>query len=149
MKKTLILLTLFMCTNILAQDFSTLEKYELKSEESYVQAEPKVLECANYLFSHPAKENEKNRLDAAQFVLRWMEGALYIFKIDDRVTALVGDNQDLFILYLVGISKVVVENGTTQLSDTEVHDKTAALLAAYCKNESNGLKPTKGLKKLM
>lgn len=149
MKKTLIILTLFMCTSLFAQDFSTLEKYELKSDESYVNAEPKVLECANYLFSHPAKENELNRLNAIQFVMRWMEGCAHTFNIDATVMDLVGDNDDLLGLYMAGMSKVVVESGATKLSDAEVFDKTAALLVAYCKNESNGVKPTKVLKKLM
>lgn len=149
MKKILITLTLLMCTTLFAQDFSSLETYELKSEESYVQAEPKVLECANYLFSHPAKENELNRLSATQFILRWMEGCKHTFNIDTKVTDLLGENNDLLTLYFSGITKVVIESGTTKLSDTEVFDKTALLLAAYCKNESNGVKPTKGLKKLM
>lgn len=149
MKKILITLTLLMCTTIFAQDFSSLETYELKSAESYVKAESKVLECTNYLFSHPAKENELNRLQATQFILRWMEGASYTFNIDKNVTDLVSDNNDLFGLYLAGMSKVVVESGATKLSDTEVFNKTAALLVTYCKNESNGVKPTKGLKKLM
>jgi hypothetical protein len=138
-----------MCTTIFAQDFSTLEKYELKSEESYVNAEPKVLECANYLFSHPTNENDLNRLYSLQFIMRWMEGATYMFNIDKKATDLVGNNQDLLGLYMAGMSKVVVESGTTQLSDDELFDKTATLLVAYCKNESNGVKPTKGLKKLM
>ncbi|WP_395046340.1 hypothetical protein [Flavobacterium sp.] len=149
MKKILIILALFMCTTIFAQDFSFLEKYELKSDESYVKAEPKVLECANYLFSHPIKENELNRLIATQFIMRWMEGCKHTFTIDNKMTDLVSDNKDLFGLYLAGMSKVVIESGATELSATEVHDKTAALLVAYCKNESNGVKPTKGLKKLM
>ncbi len=149
MKKILITLTLFMCTNLFAQDFSTLGKYELKSEESYIQAEPKVLECANYLFSHPAKENELNRLNAMQFIMTWMEGCKHTFSIDKKMTDLVGENRDLFGLYLTGMCKVVIESGATKLSDIEVHDKTAMLLVAYCKDESNGVKPTKGVKKLM
>lgn len=149
MKKILITLTLLMCTTLFAQDFSSLETYELKTSESYVNAEPKILECANYLFSHPAKENEVNRVQATQFVLRWMEGCKHTFTIDTRMTDLVSDNKNLFGLYLAGMCKVVIESGATKLSDTEVHDTTAALLIAYCKNESNGVKPTKGLKKLM
>ncbi len=149
MKKILITLTLLMCANLFAQDFSSLDTYELKSSESYVKAEPKILECANYLFSHPVKENEVSRLQATQFILRWMEGAAQDFNIDTKVTDLVADNRDLFGLYLAGMSKVVVESGATVLSATEVHDKTTALLVAYCKNESNGVKPTKALKKLM
>jgi hypothetical protein len=148
-KKILSTRTLFMCINLFAQDFSALEKYELKSDESYVQAESKVLECATYLFSHPAKENETNRLYATQFILRWMEGSKHTFNIDTKVTDLVDNNKDLLGLYFAGMSKVVIESGTTILSDTEVFDKTAALLVAYCKNDSNGVKATKGLKKLM
>lgn len=149
MKKILITLSLLMCVNLFAQDFSTLETYELKSEASYVNAEPKIIECANYLFSHPVKENELNRLNTIQFIMRWMEGCAHTFNLDTTVMDLVGDNDDLLALYMAGMSKVVVESGATKLSDVEVFDKTAALLVAYCKNESNGVKPTKVLKKLM
>lgn len=78
-----------------------------------------------------------------------MEGCKHTFTIDTRMTDLVSDNKNLFGLYLAGMCKVVIESGATKLSDTEVHDTTAALLVVYCKNESNGVKPTKGLKKLM
>lgn len=149
MKKILITLSLLMCVNLFAQDFSSLKTYELKSEASYVNAEPKIIECSNYLFSHPAKENELNRLNAIQFIMRWMEGCAHTFNLDTTVMDLVGDNDDLLALYMAGMSKVVLESGATKLSDAEVFDKTALLLAAYCKNESNGVKPTKGLKKLM
>ena len=149
MKKTLIILALLMCSTLFAQDFSTLDKYELKSKESYVTAEPKILECANYLFSHPVKENELNRLNATSFIIRWAEGCDYTFSIDTKVTDLIGDNQDLLGLYFAGAAKVMIENKAAQLSDTEVFDKTAQLLADYCKNEANKVKPTKALKKLM
>lgn len=149
MKKILITLSLILCTSLFAQDFSNLDTYELKTSESYVNAEPKILECTNYLFSHPAKENEVNRLQATQFILRWMEGSDYTFTVDTKMTDVVGDNKDLFGLYLAGMCKVVIESGSTKLSDIEVHNKTVALLVTYCKNESNGVKPTKALKKLM
>ena len=149
MKKTLIVLTLFMCTHLFAQDFSTLGQYELKSAASYVQAEPKVVECANYLFAHPVKENELNRISALQFIMRWMEGCAHTFSIDATVIELVDENKDLLGLYMAGMSKVVIEAGDFKLSDEDVFNRTAALLAAYCKNESNGVKPTKKLKKLM
>lgn len=149
MKKTLILLTLFVCTHLFAQDFSTLGQYELKSAESYVLAEPKVVECANYLFSYPTDENDLNRLFSLQFILRWMEGCAHTFNLDTTAMDLVGDNKELLGLYMAGMSKVVIESGDFKLSDEDVFNRTAALLAAYCKNESNGVKPTKGLKKLM
>ena len=149
MKKILVTLSLVLCTTLFAQDFSTLEKYELKSDQSYVSAEPKVLECVNYLFANSVKENQLNRLNATQFMMRWMEGCKHTFSIDTKMTDLVSDNKDLFALYLAGMCKVVLENTNTPLSEVEVHDKTAALLVAYCKNESNGVKPTKALKKLM
>lgn len=149
MKKTLVILALFVCTTLFAQDFATLDKYELKSDESYVKAEPKVIECSDFLFLNPVKENDINRLQATQFILRWMEGTKHTFNIDSKVTDLVGDNNDLFGLYLAGMSKVVILSGTKVLSDAEVHEKTVALLVDYCKKDGNNIKPTKALKKLM
>ena len=149
MKKAFLFLALLVCTTIFAQDFSSLEKMELKSDESYVKAEPKVLECANYLFAHPVKEAPANRALALQFILKWMEGTSHTFNIDKNATDLVGENQDLFGLLIAGMSKVVIDSGKTELTDNQVLDRAAALLAVYCNDKNNQLEITKGLKKYL
>lgn len=149
MKKSFILIFVLITSVFYGQDFKLLDNYKFDKAESYNKAEPHVIESANYLFSTPVEENNLNRLVAIQFILKWMEGTEYTFNLDSKVMDLVGDNQDLLGLYMAGMSKVVLENKSTKLSDDEIYDGVVALLVGYCKNKENNLKPTKNLKKAM
>lgn len=131
-----------------AQNPTELDSYTLKTQEDYVNAEPKVIESATFLFSTPIKKDDVSRLTATQFILRWMEGTDYTFNIDAKMTELTDGNNDLFGMYLAGMAKVVIES-ETQLSDEEVNTKVTDMLIAYCKDEKNNCKPTKKMKKLM
>ena len=121
----------------------------LQKMEDYVQAEPKVLACSNYLLSTPHQKENMNRLLAMQYILKWMEGTDYTFSIDAKVVELTDGNSDLFGLYMATMPKVVLENKGTNLSADEVHNQVFSLLVSYCKEEKNNMKPTKKLKKLI
>ena len=150
MKKTILFLALFICSlGVFAQDFTTLDVNSLQKMEDYVQAEPKVLACSNYLLSTPHHKENMNRLLAMQYILKWMEGTDYTFSIDANVVELTDGNSDLFGLYMATMPKVVLENKGTNLSADEVHNRVVSLLVTYCKEEKNNMKPTKKLKKLM
>ena len=150
MKKSILFLALFICSlGVFAQDFNTLDVNSLQKAEDYVQAEPQVLECSNYLLSTPHQKENMNRLLAMQYILKWMEGTDYAFSIDANVVELTDGNNDLFGLYMATMPKVVLENKEANLSADEVHNRVVNLLVAYCKEEKNNMKPTKKLKKLM
>jgi len=151
MKKILLLfiLTLFTTANSFSQDFTDLTSYELASEEDYKNAEKKVIECANYLLANPVKEEDSNRINAVQFVLRWMAGTNYTFNIDNKMVELTDGNNALFSLYLTTMSKIVLEHQADNLTDSQIHEQVVDILINYCKDSSNNLKPTKKLKKLM
>lgn len=138
----------FASSTLFAQDYSTLDKYTLKSLEDHKNAEEKIKECANYLFTTPISKDNVNRLYAIQFILRWMLGAAQTFSVDSEVVDLTKGNDDLFGMYMAGMAKVVLES-ETQLSDEEVNTKVTDMLIAYCKEEKNNCKPTKKMKKLM
>ena len=148
--KSFILIFLFSLASstLFAQDYSTLEKYPLKSLEDHKNAEEKIKECANYLFTTPISKDNVNRLYSIQFILRWMEGTNYTFTVDTKMTDLTDGNTDLFGMYLAGMAKVVLES-ETKVSDEAIHEKVTDMLIVYCKDESNNCKPTKKMKKLM
>lgn len=150
MRKVILCLVLvFSSLNLFAQDYTSLDVGSLQKMEDYIKAEPKVLECANFLLQTPHEKNNLNRLSATQYILKWMEGTDYTFNIDSKAVELTDGNNDLFGLYMTSMPKVVLENKDAELAADEVHNKVVELLVAYCKNEKNNMKPTKKLKKLM
>ena len=150
MRKVLLSLVFIFCGfSLFAQDYTSLDSSQLKVKEDYVKAEPKVLECSNFLLSTPNEKNNLNRLMAMEYILKWMEGTNYTFEINANAVELTDGNQDLFGLYITTMPKVVLENKEANLSTDEVHNRVVSLLVAYCKDEKNNMKPTKKLKKLM
>ena len=150
MRKVLLSLVFIFCGfSLFAQDYTSLDSSQLKVKEDYVKAEPKVLECSNFLLSTPNEKNNLNRLMAMEYILKWMEGTNYTFEINANAVELTDGNQDLFGLYITTMPKVVLENKEANLSTDEVHNRVESLLVAYCKDEKNNMKPTKKLKKLM
>jgi hypothetical protein len=139
----------FVSTTLYAQELPDLTSIPLKIDADFKNAEPQVLACAAYLFSTPVSKDNLNRLTAVKFVLKWMEGTDYTFNIDSKVTDLTDGNNDLFGMYLAGMSKVVLENKGTALSDDAIHAQVTQLLIDYCKDESNKCKPSKKMKKVM
>ncbi len=134
-----------------SQNFQELGQYEFSKVESYQTEQPKVLECANYLFNTPSDKEELNRLTATQYIMKWMEGTpAYTFQIGPEALELTKGNSDLFALYLAGLTKTVLEyNGTDELSSTAIHNASEQLLVEYCSNPANNIKPSKKIKKLI
>ncbi len=150
MKKlfTLFLIS-FLSATAFSQDYSAMSKYHFKNEADYKDSQPKVLEAANYLFSHPATSDKMNRLQATQYVMNWMEGTPeYTFSLGKKAMKLTKGNQDLLGLYLVALSKVAIENSGEKLSEDKMHTQAALVLAHYCANPDNGLEPSKKLMQL-
>ena len=104
------IITLF-CNISFGQNFSELANSEFESAESYKPAESQVLLCANYLFNNPTNEAELNRLNAIQYIMKWMAGTSdYTFDIGEKAMELAKGNSDLLGLYMAAMSKVVIEN---------------------------------------
>lgn len=151
MKRLFIIVFIALVSNLLyGQDFSKLTDFEFDSKESYKTQETNVLSCANYLFNNPVeKDNELKRLIALQFIIKWMEGTPdYTFNIGNESIELTKGNQELFGLYLAGITKTGLENKES-LTDKQVYLKTKDLLVEYCANKDNNMKPSKAIKKII
>lgn len=143
-----IFFSVFSLTTI-GQNLTDLDQYPLSSKQDFINAEKKVIECANYLFLNPVKKDDLNRLTAAQFILKWMEGTDYTFNIDSSAVELTDGNDSLFAMYLAGMSKLVIENPDKKFTDEALHAEVTILLIDYCKVASNNCKPTKKMKKIM
>lgn len=151
MKKITILLFLAISFNFsFSQDFSKLESYSLVSAEDYKPAEKQVLECVNYLFNTPYEKNNLNRLNAIQFILRWMTGTPdYLFDLGDKAMKLTKGNSDLLGLYMAAMTKTVLDNTDEKLNGDQIYDNSQELIIAYCYDSGNNMKPSKAMKKIM
>jgi hypothetical protein len=135
-------------TFAISQDFHKISKAEFASLEDYKKAEPDVLKVANFLFNTPNKPETYNRAVAFAYILKWMEGTdAYTFSIGEEAMKVTKGNQDLLGMYFAGLTKTALDHPEKKLSDTEMHEKTTQLLAQYCADKSNKLKPNKALKK--
>lgn len=147
---TTLLLILIGTLSSYSQAYSDLGDYKFESVESYKAAEPQVLECANFLFNTPAKQEELKRANAKKYILNWMQGTPdYTFELGNEVLELTKGNPELLGLYMAAMSKLVIENSGTTLSSSELYNKSEKLLVEYCANENNEVKPSKKIKKLI
>ena len=151
MKKIIfIALLAFSCSLSFGQNFSELAKTEFKSKESYKPAESQVLTCANYLFSSPANQAELNRLNAIQYIIKWMSGTPdYTFDLGEKAMKLTDGNSDLLGLYMAAMSKVVLENTAQKLSSDEIYTQSEKIMVKYCSITDNKMKPSKKIKQLI
>ena len=151
MKKNVFLLVcLFVSTFAFSQDFNKISGAEFTSLEDYKKAEPEVLKVANFLFKTPSKPETRNRSIAFAYILKWMEGTdAYTFNIGEDAMKITKGSQDLLGMYLAGLTKVALDHSDKKLSDLEMHEKATELLALYCSEKSNQLKPNKELKKVI
>ena len=132
------------------QNFSELKDYEFKIEENYKTEEDKVLQCANYLVNNSSKEAELNRLTALQYIIKWMSGTPdYTFEIGNKAMELTKGNSDLLGLYMVAMTKVVLDNKSEKLNNDAIYNQSEEILVNYCSNSDNKMKPSKRIKKIL
>ena len=150
MKKLILLFTICLSSNLFAQDYIKLAQTEFKTAEECKEAEPKVLECANYILNTSATANELNRLSAFQYMFKWMEGtADYTFSIDAEVVDLTKGDTNYMSVYFAGMVQTVLQNQGDPLDDKQMHEAGLNKLVDYCADSSKGLKPNRPIKKLI
>ncbi len=151
MTKIILTLILNLCiVNSFAQDYSNLANEGFNSSEAYKAAEMQVLECSNYILNNPYVKNDLNRLNALQYILKWMEGTPdYMFTIGDDAMKLTKGKPQLMTIYFSAMVKTVLENPASNLSDNEIQQKAKAAIVEYCSKPVNGIKPTKEIKRIL
>lgn len=150
MKKLLLTTALlFISVNFYAQDFKKNENIKLESLDDYKKAEPDVLKCADFLLRTPIKPETANRLNALAFVVKWMSGTNYTFNVDSQAMDLTKGDDNLFGMYMVCMTKVALTNPDKKLTNDEMYKQASTVLAKYCAEKKNKLKPSRKLKKII
>ena len=151
MKKNILILALVLLANIsFSQNFKKLANYEFETVESYTTEMDKVLKCANYLFENPNDENGMNRIIATQYIMKWMNGTPdYTFELGDDAMSLIKGKEEYIGLYLAAMAKVVLDNPDKELTNKEIYNQSEEIMVKYCSDESNNIKPSKKIKKII
>ncbi len=151
MKKSICLISIILLSlNGFGQNFSQLNNQKLKTSQDFKQAEDNALEASNYLLNTPYNKNDVNRLYAIQYVIKWMEGTPdYTFSIGSKAMTLTKGSDKLLSLYFAAMTKAVLENKGTKLTDDQIYYESEAYLVDFCANPKNNLKPSKAIKKIL
>ncbi len=151
MKKIILFIAVQLVTiTVFSQDYSILDKDNLKTPEDFQNAESTVLECSNYLLSNPIDKEVQNRLDAFQYLFQWMEGTPdYTFTISEEAVDLMKGDPEMLTLYFASLSKTVLDAKNPEISNEQIQEQATEHLINYCSNPENNLKPTKPIKKLI
>lgn len=126
MKKS-ILITLYSLAFICiatAQELPSLKNIKLNKKAHFKTAEPLVLKAVDYLFSTPIDKKNKQRTDAGQFLINWMNGTPdYVFYLEEKETNYFNTDADFTLMYMAGLTKFT-------LTHHELKDKTELALGA-------------------
>ena len=132
-----------------AQSYPNFDIIKLEKPADFRSAEPFAMITANLLLSRPVEKGNADRLKGLEFIIKWMKGTSdHSFIIDDRVSKITNDNDDLAGLYMAAMTKYTLENKAASKDAKLVRLNTMILLLQYCENKENNIKMSKQLKKL-
>ncbi|RZK56756.1 MAG: hypothetical protein EOO87_04660 [Pedobacter sp.] len=114
--KTSILIFLFsfaILSSATAQDLPNLKSIKLNKNAHFKGTEPIVLKVVSYLFTTPIDKKNKQRTEAGQFLIKWMNGTPdYTFYLEEKETDFFNTDADFTLMYMAGLTKYKLENPT-------------------------------------
>ena len=132
-----------------AQTLPDFKLIKLNRTADYKPAEPFALLTANYLLSNPIVKDNPDRANAMEFIIKWMTGTPdHSFILDELITKLTKDNDDLLGIYAAAMVKYSLENKEASKDAKVVKLNALILMLNYCENKNNNIKMSKSLKKL-
>lgn len=150
LRLTILCLSFLSLAGLEAQNFSDLSLIPLETAEDHLNAEPRVLECAEYLLSHPLMYQPMTRGETFTFLFQWMEGTPdFVFTFDEEAVKMTENEDDLIIMYFVSLARAALESEDRKIGKEEMQAGAKRYLFAYCAKEENGLEPSKKMKKMM
>lgn len=145
MKKIYLFVSLICAAAGWSQNFADYASMTIKTAQDCEKAEPKVLECANYLLSTPATD-DINALDATQFIMRWMEATPdHTFELGGDLFVAISSDTNIVARYLAAQATTAI---SYRSSDKQAFaTKFASVFLEYCEKPENKVKLNSKLKK--
>lgn len=121
-----------------AQDYSKLKDIQLKEKGDFIKAEDRILECSKYILTTPMDDENTNRINALQFMFRWMDGTPdYTFTLDETVGKLAQTSDALLGVYMACMCRYVLENKDKAKDVNEVKYNSVLMLIDYSADTNN------------
>lgn len=132
-----------------AQTLPDFDKIQLEKKEDFnATADNAALQASDFLLSTPLEDGNIDRLKSLQYIILWMTGTPdYTFGIDEAATKLAKNNNDLLSLYMVAMTKYVLEHKADANDQDKIKLNALKLIIAYAKEDKNKVKITAELKK--
>ena len=149
MKLLFSILLLFVAVSLFSQNSSQYDNIPLTTSSEFRRAEPQVMLAADYVYTSPIDKDDKHRTNSIRFIMKWMQGTSdYSFPIDETVTKVTKNDNDLFGIYIACLAKYALQKGKGADRE-EVKINAFELLADYCENPNNNYKVRGEIKKLI
>jgi hypothetical protein len=147
--KWIAVLGCFLNFNAPAQTLPNLDLVKLEVAADYGKAEPFVLQTANYLLNVKFDMENKDRVSAIRFLVKWMSGTPgHSFRMDETASKIAKGNEDVLGVYMAGMVKYTLEHKEEAKDFKQVKLHAIEYVIQYCQDETHKLKMTKQLKKL-
>jgi hypothetical protein len=123
-------------------------EFNLQSESSLasLKNDAHILDCANYILSHPVDPHDLIRHEAMGNTLFWMYNTPnYTFYIDETIAPLIKEDDEVLAIYMVAMAQFVLAYPEKAHSRDEVKLQAFTFLLAYCDNPLNNVKKSKAI----
>lgn len=142
------LLLLFTATWLRAQNMPQFDHIRLNNKKDFRQADSTVSQVSAYLLAVPINRDSVTRINAAQFLMKWMEGTNdYTFIINEYNTKAFINNTNLMAVYMAALCKSALRYKTNFDAKNISIDGTKRLIR-YINNPANQVKITPEIREL-
>jgi cellobiose-specific phosphotransferase system component IIC len=133
--------------NAFSQTLPPIANVQMTTKEDYRAKDSLALQVANYVLSTPSNENSVDRLSAASFLLKWMDGTPdYSFELSQNVLQYFQKDIDLMSVYMACMTAYALQNHAKDAKTITLN--AVKLFVTYIDKSSNNVKMTSKLKKL-
>ena len=138
MKKVLLFFLLFTSISFsYSQELPDIKSIKLNKKSHFKDNEPTILKVVNYLFETPIDKKNRDRADAGQFLIKWMNGTPeYTFYLEEKETNYFDTDADLMLMYMAGLTKFTLENKAIK-NQKELVLGTMKLILPYLNNQDD------------
>jgi len=145
----LFIILLIASVRIYSQSPSQYDNVLLTNASEFRKAEPQVMLAADYVYNSPIDKDDAHRTNAIRFIMKWMQGTPdYSFPIDETLTKITKNDNELFGVYMACITKYALQKGKgTDREDIKYN--SFLLLANYCENPANNYRVRGEVKKMI
>jgi hypothetical protein len=127
----------FLFTSIVlhGQQFPDYDTITLRTKQEFTaEVDKTALGAANYLLATPIEGDSVQRLKAAKFLYRWMNGSpVYSFTLTEPAGKISKANNKMMTIYLAGMAKYSLEHPSAKDDKKKVKLNAAKTVLAYCR----------------